>query len=447
MSESENLQQIDSAAVSDFVQNLIHLDRDLSDAARIDLIRALEDAKSACSAAQAKVTADLEASRRAERAAAGVPAEQRGRGIAAEVALARRVTPNQGGRHLGLAQALVHEMPKTLSLLEHGILSEWGATILVRETACLAREDRTAIDLELCSDPDTLEGLGDRSLAARARACAANRDAEAMVRRARKAVCDRRVSIRPAPDTMAYVTALLPVDQAVGVYAQLGRDAAGVLAAGDDRTRSQIMADLLVQRVAGIDPAEGPAITVNLVLSDKILTGDSGGDAHVLGYGPIPAKVAAQWIRRGCDQESRVALRRVYADPDSGALTVMESKSRIFPAGLALLFDVRDRFCRTPWCDAPIRHSDHIRAHAEGGETAAVNGAGLCEACNYAKEGKGWRAEPEPCAPGKLHSYIVKTPSGHTYRSTAPPLPKPLDLDIEVYRPVEEQLIALLAAA
>jgi hypothetical protein len=36
--------------------------------------------------------------------------------------------------------------------------------------------------------------------------------------RARKAVTDRRVTIRPAPDCMTYLTALLPVKDGVGVY-------------------------------------------------------------------------------------------------------------------------------------------------------------------------------------------------------------------------------------
>jgi hypothetical protein len=49
--------------------------------------------------------------------------------------------------------------------------------------------------------------------------------------RAAKAATDRMVSIRPAPDTMTYLTALLPVAQGVPVYAALQR-AADVCAEG-----------------------------------------------------------------------------------------------------------------------------------------------------------------------------------------------------------------------
>jgi hypothetical protein len=57
-------------------------------------------------------------------------------------AVARRDCPARGGQHLGLAKALVHEMPHTLAALECGALSEWRATLIVRESACLDVEDR-----------------------------------------------------------------------------------------------------------------------------------------------------------------------------------------------------------------------------------------------------------------------------------------------------------------
>jgi hypothetical protein len=55
-------------------------------------------------------------------------------------------------------------MPHTLAALAHGHLSEWRATLLARETACLAREHRELIDAQLCADPTGLRGWGDRRL-------------------------------------------------------------------------------------------------------------------------------------------------------------------------------------------------------------------------------------------------------------------------------------------
>jgi hypothetical protein len=71
--------------------------------------------------------------------------------LASEVALARRDSPTRGGRHLGLAKALVHEMPHTLAALQCGALSEWRATLIARESACLSVEDRRSLDEELCT--------------------------------------------------------------------------------------------------------------------------------------------------------------------------------------------------------------------------------------------------------------------------------------------------------
>src|SRR6188472_3045794 len=58
------------------------------DVARIDLIRGLEELKCAAEGAQAVLTAAFDRSQRGAEAAAGVPAERRGRAVAGQVALA-----------------------------------------------------------------------------------------------------------------------------------------------------------------------------------------------------------------------------------------------------------------------------------------------------------------------------------------------------------------------
>jgi hypothetical protein len=84
----------------------------LDDAARVDMIRALEQLGCVVTAAQAVLARELDASRREAEAADGVPTAQRGRGVAAEVAQARRESPHRGQRHLGLAKAMP-ELPQT----------------------------------------------------------------------------------------------------------------------------------------------------------------------------------------------------------------------------------------------------------------------------------------------------------------------------------------------
>lgn len=190
----------------------------LDDAARIDLIRALEELKCAAEGAQAVVMADFDASQRAVAEAAGVPAERRGRGIALQIAFARRESHNRGRRHVGLARVLRGEMPHTGAALRAGKITEWTATLLARETACLALEQRRQIDRQLAGDPRRLEAMGEREVVDAARALACSLDPASVAERRRRAEGDRHTSLRPAPDTMAWFGALLSVKNGVAVH-------------------------------------------------------------------------------------------------------------------------------------------------------------------------------------------------------------------------------------
>lgn len=406
---------------------LLTVDPSAGQAALVAQIGELESLKSAAAAAQARATAALACARRSAEQARGIPAARRGRGLAAEVALARRDSPARGNRHLGFANALVHEMPHTLAALEAGALSEWRATLIVRESACLDIDDRRRLDEELCGATARLAGLGDARIAAEAKAIAYRLDPHAVVDRATRAESERTVTIRPAPDTMTYVTALLPMAHGVSVYAALKREAD---MCGDGRSRGQVMADTLVERVTG-RPADAPSpIAVNLVLTDATLLATGSDAARVSGYGPIPAAVARHLVRSAAvDNRSRATLRRLYQHPASGALVAMESRSRTFPKGLAEFIALRDDTCRTPYCDARIRHTDHVTPHARDGETCATNGRGACEACNYTKEAHGWQVSASVDENG-THTTTFITPTGARHSSQAPPLPGPPRIEI-----------------
>lgn len=412
---------------------LLGISSDGDESALVAGIASLERLKAAAAARQARLTVALDTARRTAEAAAGVRAERRGRGVATEVALARRDSPVRGGRHLGFAKALVHEMPHTLAALETGALNEWRATIVVRESACLDIEDRRRLDAELCADSGGLDGIGDAALAAAAKAIAYRLDPHAVVDRAARAHTDRTVTIRPAPDTMTYLTALLPVAQGVSVYAALKREAD---VCGDGRSRGQVMADTLVERVTG-RPATVPVpVAVNVVISDQALLGVGNGSAVIAGYGTVPSAVAQNLIARAVsDPASMATLRRLYATPASGALVAMESRSRYFPKGLAHFIGLRDQRCRTPYCDAPIRHRDHATPRRRGGPSSADNGLGLCERCNYTKEAHGWTVSTGTDESGR-HRAVFITPTGAHHHSLAPPAPgtpaTPMS-DIEVW--------------
>ncbi|WP_237686096.1 DUF222 domain-containing protein [Arthrobacter jiangjiafuii] len=182
----------------------------------IDQVRALEELKAAASAAQVRATAVFDALTRRAQAAAGVKADQLGKGVGAQIGLARRESPNRGTRMLGISRILTREMPHTLHALTLGVINEWRATILVKETACLSLEDRQRIDEQVAGNLAELESLGDNQLIARIKTLSYALDPHSVVNRASKAASERYVSCRPAPDTMTYLTGLLPVAQGVG---------------------------------------------------------------------------------------------------------------------------------------------------------------------------------------------------------------------------------------
>ncbi|MGO4860193.1 HNH endonuclease, partial [Arthrobacter sp. 2MCAF14] len=363
----------------------------------INQLRALEDLKSAAAAAQARIAVAFDAAQRSAEKELGIQAEEQGRGVGAQVALARRESPARGSRLHGLAKALVTEMPHTLAALESGQLSEWRATLLVKETACLSAEDRCAVDEELAADTGVFDGAGDKAIIAAARTAAYRRDPRSVTQRASHAATERHVSLRPAPDTMTYLTALLPVAQGVAVHTALTRHADSLRSSGETRSRGQIMADTLVERTTGT-PAGISGVEVQLVMTDRTLFQGDAEPARLPGYGIVPAGWARTMLSTGepeCGQELKLWLRRLYTAPGTGDLVAADSRARLFPAGLRRFIQARDDTCRRPYCDAPIRHFDHIIPWHDGGTTSLTNGAGLCEACNHTKELKGWTARTE----------------------------------------------------
>ena len=236
--------------------------------------------------------------------------------------------------------------------------------------------------------------------AAEARKIGYRLDPDSVRRRTRNARNDRRVGLRPAPDAMGYLTGFLPIEQGAACKSALGKHADSLKAKGDERTRGQIMADTLVERLTGQRSADSTQVEIQLVMSEASLLGGDSEPARLAGFGPIPAATARDLVRNAAN----AFVRRLFTTPDGKSLVAMETRRRCFEGGLRTFLIARDEVCSSPWCDAPIRHLDHVVRVADGGETSAENGQGLCEACNYAKEAPGWRAKRPPGAPDRSRS-------------------------------------------
>ncbi|SIH00949.1 HNH endonuclease [Brevibacterium casei] len=223
------------------------------------------------------------------------------------------------------------------------------------------------------------------------------------------------MSVRPAPGNMAYLTAFLPMPEAVAAYANLSKAAAARVGTGASGgcTQSQTMADLLVERVTGQDSADAIPLEVLVVMNDETLFDDGDEPAWLPGFGPIPAGAARSLI---ADDPGAVFLRRMYARPTDGQLVAMDSSRREFSGLLRRMITVRDDVCRTPWCEATIKHVDHATPVAAGGATSWDNASGLCAACNYIKELPGWRHRTSAT------ELSVTTPTGHRYTVSTRPI-------------------------
>lgn len=430
----EHMFDLDEASnpsrVRDWTRVLAESELVVDAAAQVDEIRALEELVCAAQARQLRLAGALD------------DASTDGLGVAQQVALARRESPHRGRQHLALAR-VAHELPHVMAAFRRGLVTEWRATVIARETACLTLDDRIAVDRAIAGDPDALAEYSDRVLLGELRKLVCRLDPASVAERRRRAESERRVTLRPAPDTMAYLTILLPVARAVSAYAALTAAADSGTAAGDARSRGQLMADTLVARVTGAPVGAGGRpvvpVAINLVMTDQALLTGRHDSAHLEGHGPIPADLARALVSDNLDLRTKTWLRRLYTSPETGELVAMDSAKRRFPAQLASFLRNRDQFCRSPWCNAPIRHHDHVVAVADGGDTTGHGGQGLCESCNYAKEAIGWRARPRP---GPGHTIEIVAPTGHRYRSAAPPL---LDLRRPAFRRVAEGRWVLVA--
>jgi Domain of unknown function (DUF222) len=198
------------------------VEQHVGDAVRVDRIAVLERLQAAAFAAQAVEMARFAESQEAGQRRAGVPARRVGVGVGEQVALACRVSPVTGARRVGLARTLTRSLPHTYALLVRGDISAWVATIVARETDALTPPDRAVVDERLAG---RLAAFSPRQAEAAARRAAIGVDPASAVRRGRTARGERRVSIRPAPDTMALVTGFVPVEQGVAAWAALDRDA------------------------------------------------------------------------------------------------------------------------------------------------------------------------------------------------------------------------------
>jgi hypothetical protein len=399
----------------------------ISDGVRIDRIARLEKLRAVTAALQAAESVRFAQSQVAEQLAADVHPTAIGRGIAEQIGLACRLSPVVAARRLNTARAWWFELPDTYSQLSCGELSERVAETIVTETRHLDPGKRHAVDEQLKAAG--ISKLGFKAATAGIRKTAYEADRHGYMQRGRTARHHRWVRMRPAPDTMALLTGYLPVEQGVACYTALQQHADATVASGDGRSRDQIMADTLVERLTGQTHAADVNIELHLLMPlDTLIDPDPDKDtaAVLAGQGPLPAELTREIL---ATSRGRKWWRRLFTAPKgttggSGPIVGGDSTRRHFDGWLGQLIRLRDQTCTDPYCDAPIRHLDHIIRHTDGGPTILENGRGTCERGNYVQEMPGWHITAiDAGLLGHPHTIHITTPTGHHYLSRAPDPP------------------------
>ncbi|WP_051085788.1 DUF222 domain-containing protein [Actinomycetospora chiangmaiensis] len=394
-------------------------------AACVDRIALLEQARAALAAAQhtAIVTfGRTQVEEQVEQIADGrLDPEKLGRGIADQIALAAHVSAYVGDRRLNVARALATDLPCTRSLLVAGKISEHVAEQIVSLTDHLHPELRGQVDKQIADAG--LDGMGRKQALAAIKKLAYEADPVGFTQRGRTARKDRRVTLRPAPDTMSVLSGLLPVEQGVACIAALRRHADTLIGTGESggRSRDQILADTLVERLTGQARAEDVNVEVGIVLPLDALTDPADTAAgELVGHGPVPGGIARDIL---ATSNGRRWWRRLFAHPGHGTLVGGDPRRRLFDGFLAKLITWRDHgWCREAFCTAPIRHLDHIKGAKAGGPTSFGNGRGNCERHNQNNELPGWHHRVVHDGLGEQpHTVETTTPTGHTYTSRAGP--------------------------
>jgi hypothetical protein len=167
--------------------------------------------------------------------------------------------------------------------------------------------------------------------------------------------------------------------------------------AGDERSRSQQLADALVQLcdnalASGTLPVlrgHKPQVLVTVGIDD-LVDPDVGRGAADMGFGATISAARARWL--ACDG----AVTRVVMGPDGMPLDHGRT-ARLVPPHVRRAAEVRDGGCVFTGCGAPTFWCDvhHLIAWIDGGETSLANSALLCER-HHTKVHHGFRVERQP---------------------------------------------------
>lgn len=352
------------------------------------------------------------------------------RSTTAELACALRVPEGSVMALLVESEALVHELPATMTALRDGALSYRHAQVVMSATAALDEAPRLTLDAMLAerAATTTVANLGRVARRARER-----HDPRPLVDRHTAALVERHVELEVTRDGMAWLHQLLPAVQASAIFHRLSDLAAACQGPDEPRTLAQLRADACVEllldddarnaatagsvwstrtevdtsrrtRSGRGDTAPGslpvsmrgirPVVAVTVPVMTLLGSSDEPGD--LAGYGPIDAVTARRLAAHA------PSFLRLLTHPETGAVLSVGRDRYTVPADLRSWLKIRDETCRFPGCSRRAERCDvdHVEDWAHGGSTSHDNLIHLCRKHHRLKHTSRWTPRTDGAAAG-----------------------------------------------
>jgi hypothetical protein len=355
------------------------------------------------------------------------PVQAQEMAIAAEIGSLLALSDRAAGALLAQSHALTTSLPRTLAALHNGTISWQHAKVMVDEAATLDSAGAAALEAHFL-DPDVPRPAAAAAIGEmpayrfrhKARTWRERHHTESIEKRHAKGLADRRVEYRPDQDGMAWLSAYLPADQALGGWNRLTELSRAMQGPDEERTLTQLRADNFAEALLGsragvlAGTAAGPSSSIRAQVLVTVpvfsLLGLTDEPATLDGHGPIPASMARKLVVDGAG-----SFYRVLVDPRDGApLEIGRTSYRVTKA-IRRWLRLRDGKCPFPGCsnNSLDNEADHLLAWHQGGTTGINNLGQPCPKHHKLRHTSAWK--PTPATRDEPPGWIA--PSGRRYKS------------------------------
>ena len=355
------------------------------------------------------------------------------------------IADRRAGRLLDRAVEFTERIPAALSAMADGLMDERTATIIAEQTCTVDAEKIGAVQARVVAEylESTVHGM--RYSAAGLRRAVdeviADIDPDGLAARTKKAVRERHVLVRKAPNGMADLTARLTSAEATAIAESIDQHPAAQPADTDDprdigERRADALCAMTLQRWrsthdsssgggssgGGGRSGEESQDAAPPVLRPQITLISDSADSPLDVFFDKAGTASIEALIALLARSDRATVRQV--DPEAGAADSLADSTRYRPgADMDRRIRLRDGTCRHPGCSIPAKlcDIDHVVPfdHDEpnsGGPTQESNLMCLCRAHHRLKTFTGWHYTL--LAGGLLRintdtdHYLFTTPSG-----------------------------------